>query len=173
MSLVIRQHAASIYASVCLFCLFFRFVCPKKCVCSFVGLHCGCIPYPPVIICVSIHRVTLWVLPPLCVFVQLVTLWVHPLLVCVLSLEDNLCWILACCLLCFAAFFYLRRRSRDMTFSSFDAWVIFHFDAAFLIIGAPRGGHSINQSIFISAYLSKLIILNAKGYMLPPIVDNN
>ena len=38
------------------------------------------------------------------VFVQLVTLWVRPPLVCVLLLEDNLRWILACCLLCFAAF---------------------------------------------------------------------
>ena len=42
---------------------------------------------------------------PLCVSVQLVTLWERPPLVCVLSLEDNLRRILACCLLRFATFF--------------------------------------------------------------------
>ena len=57
--------------------------------CPFVGLHCGCVP-PSVNICVSVHWVALWVR--------------HPL-VCVPSLEDNLHWILACCLLRFAAFF--------------------------------------------------------------------
>ena len=41
---------------------------------------------------------------PLCVSVQLVTLWVRTPLVYVLSLEDDLRWILACCLLRFAAF---------------------------------------------------------------------
>ena len=42
---------------------------------------------------------------PLCLSVQLVTLWVRSPFVCVLSLEDNLRWILACRLLRFAAFF--------------------------------------------------------------------
>ena len=55
-------------------------------------------------ICVSVCLVTLWVRPPLCASVQLVTLWVRPPLMCVLSLEDNLRWILACYLLRFAAF---------------------------------------------------------------------
>ena len=76
--------------------------------CPCVGLNCGSWVRPPpsVKICVSVCWVTLWVRPPLCVSVQLVTLWVRPPLVCVLSLEDNLhChWILACCLLRFAAF---------------------------------------------------------------------
>ena len=69
------------------FVSFVCFVCPKKLVCPFVGLHCGFIP-------------------PIRVSVQLVTLWGRPPLVCVLSLEDNLhChWIIACCLLRFAAF---------------------------------------------------------------------
>ena len=73
-------------------------------------------------ICVSVRWVTLGVCPPtcenmyvhwlgyimgaspLCVCVQLVILWVQrpP---CVCPLEDNLCWILACCLLRFGAFF--------------------------------------------------------------------
>ena len=44
--------------------------------------------------------------PPFCVSIQLVTLWVRPPLVCVLLLEDNLRWILACCLLRFAAFLF-------------------------------------------------------------------
>ena len=39
-------------------------VCPKKFVCPFVGLHCGCVP-PPVKICVSVRWVTLWVRTPL------------------------------------------------------------------------------------------------------------
>ena len=43
---------------------------------------------------------------PLCLSVQLVILWVRPPLVCVLSLEDNLHWILACCLLYFATFLW-------------------------------------------------------------------
>ena len=75
-----------------------------KYVCPFVGLHCGCIP-PSLKICVSVRWVTFWVRSPLCVSIQLLTLWVRPPLVCVLSLEDNLHWILACCLLRFAAFF--------------------------------------------------------------------
>ena len=41
----------------------------------------------------------------ICVSVRWGILWVRPPLVCVLSLEDNLRWILACCLLRFAAFF--------------------------------------------------------------------
>ena len=73
-------------------------------------------------ICVSVRWVTLGVRPPtcenmyvhwlgyivgaspLCVCVQLVILRVQrpP---CVCPLEDNLCWILACCLLRFASFF--------------------------------------------------------------------
>ena len=57
---------------------------------------------PP--LCLSVRWVKLWVRPPLCVSVRWVTLWVRPPLVCVLSLEDNLCWILACFLLRFAAF---------------------------------------------------------------------
>ena len=99
------------------------FVCRKKIVCPFVGLHCGCVPPPfenmcvrslgyivgvsppSMKTCVSICWVTLWVRPPLCVSVQLVTLWVRPPLVCVLLLEDNLYRIIACCLLRFAAFF--------------------------------------------------------------------
>ena len=60
----------------------------KKIVCPFVGFHCGCVP-PSLKICVSVC----WA-----------TLWVSPSLVCVLALEDNLRWILACCLLRFAAF---------------------------------------------------------------------
>merc|ERR1712243_291124 len=81
----------------------------------------------PVKICVSIRWVTLWVRPPLCenmcvrslgyivgaspllcVSIQLLTLWVHPPHVCVLSLEDNHRWILACCLLRYAAFLIVR-----------------------------------------------------------------
>ena len=84
-----------------------RFVRQKNlCVCS-LGYIVGASP-PLVKICVSVRWVTLWVRPPLCVSVQFVTLWMCPPLVCVLSLEDNLRWILACCLLRFAAFFYLR-----------------------------------------------------------------
>jgi len=70
---------------------------------------------PPVKICVSVRWVTLWIRPPLCVSVQFVTLWVRPHLMCVLSLEDNLCWILACCLLHFEVFFKLGRTPPLMT----------------------------------------------------------
>ena len=62
---------------------------------------------PPVKICVSIRWVTLWVRPPLCEYMCVRSLGyivgASPL-VCVLSLVDNLRWILACCLLHFAAF---------------------------------------------------------------------
>ena len=94
----------------------------RKYVCLFVGLHCGCVPHP-VKIRVSVRWGKLWVRPPpsvkICVSVCWVTSWVRPPplcvrsigntvgvspLVCVLSLEDNLRWILACCLLRFAAF---------------------------------------------------------------------
>ena len=76
-------------------------------------------------ICVSICWITLWVRPPppcenmcvrslgyivgasppLCLHSIANTVGASPL-VCVLSMEDNLRWILACCLLRFAAFFF-------------------------------------------------------------------
>ena len=43
----------------------------------------------------------------ICVSVRWVTLWVRPPLMCVLSLEDDFRWIHACCLLRFAAFFFV------------------------------------------------------------------
>ena len=70
-------------------------------------------------ICVSVRWVTLWVRPAppcenMCVRSLGYIVGASPPLcvrsigntVCFLSLEDNLHWILACCLLCFAAFFY-------------------------------------------------------------------
>ena len=48
--------------------------------------------------------------------VRWVTLWVRPPLVCVLSLEDNLRWILACCLLRFEAFLRYRAHLLAMAF---------------------------------------------------------
>ena len=76
---IFRQHAASIYG-------FVRFVC-----------LCVCVPKK---ICVSVRWVTL--------FGSIGnTVGVSPLRVCpCLSLEDNLCWILAYCLLRFAAFLH-------------------------------------------------------------------
>ena len=88
---------------------FASFVCQKNLRVCLLGYIVGASPLS-VKICVSVRWVTLWVRPPpLCVSIQLVTLWLCPPLVCVLSLKDNLCWILACCLLRFAAFFFLMR----------------------------------------------------------------
>ena len=83
-------------------------VCQKNLFGRSLGFIVGGSP-PPVKICVLVRWVTLWVRPPpsmkICVSVRWGILWVRPPLVCVLPLEDNLRWILACCLLRFAAFF--------------------------------------------------------------------
>ena len=67
-------------------------------------------PSPPVKICLSVRWVTLWVRPPpcenMCVRLLGYIVGASPLM-CVLSLEDNLGWILACCLLRFAAFLHV------------------------------------------------------------------
>ena len=104
------------------------FVCRKKFVCPFFGLHCGCAP-PCENMCVRSLGYIVGASPPLwkyvcpsvgfhcgcvppylkiCVSVHWVTFWVRSPLVCVLSLKDNLRWILACCLLRFAAIFGTR-----------------------------------------------------------------
>ena len=61
---------------------------------TFVFLRHPSAPPPSVNICVSVRWVTLWVRPPL---------------VCVLALDDNLRWILACCLLRFESFLFLSK----------------------------------------------------------------
>ena len=65
----------------------------------------------------------------MCVSVCWVTLSVRPPLVRALSLEDNLRWILACCLLRFAAFLFLL----------LILMLLFLF---VVVVGAPRNLHS-------------------------------
>ena len=77
---------------------FVSYVCQKKICVSVRWFTLWVRPPPPVKICVSVRWVTLWVRPPpvkICVSVRWGILWVCP----------PLRWILACCLLRFAAFF--------------------------------------------------------------------
>ena len=62
--LVFRQYAASIYGFVRQLVSQFR---PKKFVCPFVGLHCGCVPPPCECMCVCLLGYIVGASPALCV----------------------------------------------------------------------------------------------------------